>query len=89
MLFLSSQEKAQWPELARHIAKNRLASNDFHGEVRANLLPIFRFYVGSLLTASGEDKLGKSWISSGTLIEEQGQFFNAYLTGFLERHQDR
>jgi len=89
MLFLSSLEKAQWLEFGRDIAKRGLASADFRGEVRANLLPAFRFYIGALLLASGQDKLGKTWITSGTLIEEDGLFFNAFLTGFLERHQDR
>jgi hypothetical protein len=89
MLFLSSLEKAQWAELGRDIAKRELASADFRGDVRANLLPAFHFYVGALLTASGQDKLGRNWIISGTLMEEDGLFFNAYLNGFLERHQDR
>ncbi|MDP2990532.1 MAG: hypothetical protein Q8O57_08215, partial [Kiritimatiellota bacterium] len=101
MLFLSSREKTQWAELGRDIAKYHLAPADFRGgdghdggnghggDVRANLLPMFRFYIGALLAATGQDKLGKAWITSGTLIEEDGLFFNAYLTGFLQRHHDR
>ena len=89
MLFLSSLEKAQWPEFGRDIAKHGLASADFRGDVRANLLPAFRFYIGALLIATGQDELGRTWITSGALIEEDGLFLNAYLTGFLQRHQDR
>ena len=88
MLFLSTLEKAQWTEFGRDIAKRGLASADFRGDVRANLLPAFRFYIGALLTATGQDKLGRTWIASGTLSEEDGLFFNAYLTGFLQRHQN-
>ncbi|MBU0716581.1 MAG: methyltransferase [Verrucomicrobia bacterium] len=95
MLFLSNQEKTLWAELSRDIMTRHLAPADFRGgdghcgDVRANLLPIFRFYIGALLAATGQDKLGKAWITSGTLIEEDGLFFNAYLTGFLQRHHDR
>ncbi|MDD5678433.1 MAG: methyltransferase domain-containing protein [Kiritimatiellae bacterium] len=89
MLFLSNREKTQWVEFGRDIAAHRLASTDFQGDVRTNLLPMFQFYVGSLLTASGQDKLGKAWIANGTLIEADGLFFNAYLNGFLQRHHDR
>ena len=89
MLFLSSLEKAQWPEFGRDIAKRGLACADFGGDVRANLLPMFRFYIGALLTATGQDKLGRAWITSGALIEENGVFFSAHLNGFLQRHQDR
>jgi len=89
MLFLSSQEKAQWGEFGRDIARRGLASADFRGDVRANLRPMFQFYIGALLAATGQDKLGKAWISGGTLIEADGLFLNAYLTGFLQRHHDR
>lgn len=89
MLFLSRREKKQWAELSRDVMTRHLAPADFRGDVRANLLPMFRFYIGALLTATGQDKLGKAWITSGTLIEEDGLFFNTYLTGFLQRHHDR
>lgn len=98
MLFLSSLEKKQWAEFGREIATRHLAPADFHGgnghdgvngAVRANLLPMFRFYIGTLLIATGQDQLGNAWITSGTLIEEDGLFLNAYLTGFLKRHQGR
>ena len=59
MLFLSSLEKAQWSEYARDIARRDLASDDFRGDIRANLLPAFRFYVGAMLTSTGQHKLGK------------------------------
>jgi len=87
VLFLSSLEKAQWSEFGRDIVEHRLASADFHGDVRANLLPMFRFYVGVMLITAGQDSLGKTWITSGALIEEDGLFFNAYLAAFLQRHQ--
>lgn len=89
MLFLSSLEKAQWSEYVRDIARRDLASDDFRGDIRANLLPAFRFYVGAMLTSTGQHKLGKQWITSGALIEDMGQFFNAFLSAFLERHEGR
>lgn len=89
MLFLSSREKTQWGEFGRAIAKRRLTRANFRGDVRANLMPMFHFYIGALLTATGQNELGKAWITGGTLIEEDGLFSNAYLTGFLQRHHDR
>lgn len=89
MLFLSNREKKQWSEFGGDIVKRRLARADFHGYVRANLLPMFHFYIGALLTADGQNELGKTWFAGGALIEEDGLFSNAYLTGFLQRHHDR
>lgn len=60
MLFLSKREKTQWAEFSRDIITRRLAPADFRGgdghggDVRANLLPMFHFYIGALLSAKGE-----------------------------------
>lgn len=89
MLFLSGTEKAQWSEYAHDIAERGLTTADFRGHIRADLLPMFSFFVGAMLTSTGQDKLGKAWIANGALIEQEGQFLNAFLTAFLQRHNGR
>lgn len=89
MLFLSPTEKTYWAELGREALDRSAKPGALGTDVRANLRPIFHFYIGTLLTAKGLNDIGREWINTGTMIEEDGLFSNAFLTGFLKRQQGR
>ncbi len=50
---------------------------------------MFHYYVGTTLAAKGHGDIALQWLKTGALIEEGGQFSNAFLVSFLERHNGR
>ncbi|HRU06893.1 MAG TPA: class I SAM-dependent methyltransferase, partial [Candidatus Brocadiia bacterium] len=89
MLLLSKDERALWRRLGQEAMEKNAGPDGAESGVRANLLPMFRFYVGTLMTAQGRQTMGKEWLKAGTLGEEDGLFSNAFLTGFLGRHNGK
>ena len=89
MLFLSSSEKEQWALWRAEIGSKKLMPETFSYGGRSNLRSVFDFYVGTVLLAEGRSDAGWKWIKHGTFIEEDGLFLNAFLAGFLERHEGK
>jgi len=89
MLFLSETEKANWSRLGRDLLANESSPIDVSGDVRANLIPPFHFFMGTLLTANGHAEPGTGWFREGLMREEEGLFSNTFLSSFLERHDGR
>lgn len=87
MLFLSETEKSKWKEMVEEIMAGGKGPDKFNGDVCSNLLPMFHYYIGTLLTAKKYNALGIEWLRTGTMLEEEGLLLNAFLIGFLERHQ--
>jgi SAM-dependent methyltransferase len=86
MLFLSDQEKTEWKEMLEEILSGSKNIEKFTGKIRKNLLPVFQYYTGSTLIAKGHKEEGMKWLRAGTMYEEEGIFSNAFLLGFLSRH---
>ncbi len=89
MFFLSSAENKNWQALGESVLKNNDAPVDVKDGIRPNLLPAFRFYVGTLLAAAGKGEHAVDWIEAGVLEEAFGLFSNAFLAGFLNRHEGK
>ncbi len=89
MLFLSEQEKTNWSKLGRDLLARKSKPVDVSGDVRANLVPVFHFFMGTLLTANGHGECGREWFREGLLREDEGLFSNTFLSSFLERHGGR
>ena len=85
MLFLSEAEKVNWTSLGDEILRSDHKPQDFEREVRKNLLPVFYSYIGTRLAASGRDRAALDYFKTGAWHEEEGFFFNVFLTSFLER----
>ncbi|MEQ8223487.1 MAG: class I SAM-dependent methyltransferase, partial [Candidatus Eremiobacterota bacterium] len=86
MLFLSNQEKIEWKEILETILTDPAKSETFNREIRTNLLPVFQYYIGTTLIAKGHKEEGMKCLRAGTMDEEEGLFTNAFLLGFLSRH---
>lgn len=89
MLFLSIEEKQLWEELANEVVEKDAPPAILDGQMRQCLIPAFHCYMGTRLTREGKPETGRDWLSSGALEEGEGQFFNAYLSGFLGRSGGR
>lgn len=86
MLFLSNQERTEWKEMLDDIITYGTEPDKFRKEIRKNLLPVFQYYTGTTLIANGHKEEGIKWLRTGTMDEEEGLFSNAFLLGFLSRH---
>lgn len=86
MLFLSNSEKIEWKEMKDEILYNGKGPEVFEKKIRKNLLPVFQYYTGTTLIAKGYKDEGMKWLRAGTMHEEEGLFSNAFLLGFLSRH---
>ena len=89
MLMMPPAEGALWRESADEIVAKDTTPDAFDGPVRADLLPAFRCYAGVRLVRAGRGREGRAWFTAGVLEEEHGQFFNAFVSGFLGRHAGR
>lgn len=89
MLFLSRAEAGRWAEMGAEVLARRLRPGDFAPDVRANLVPVFHYFVGTRLIAGGHAEQGNAWLAAGALCEAEGQFSNGFLVGFLGRHGGR
>ncbi|MFH0880151.1 MAG: class I SAM-dependent methyltransferase [Lentisphaerota bacterium] len=89
MLFLSSGEQAQWRKLGVAAGEGRLRLHDADGEIRKNLLPVFRFYIGALKASHGDIPAAREWFNLGALEEDREMMSNAFIAGFLERQNGR
>lgn len=89
MLFLSAKEIENWRRLGEDILHNRSLPSNFMDSIRPNLQPVFHFYMGTLLAATGAGDKAREWVESGVMAETAGLFSNAYLAGFLQRHDGK
>jgi SAM-dependent methyltransferase len=90
MLFLSDHEKQEWVQFAREICtETSKKPAAYEGLVRSNLLSAFDYYIGTLLSARGQEKRATEWLEAGTMCEEEGLFSSAFLLGFLNRHDGK
>lgn len=86
MLFLSPQEKKQWAALGAEVLAGRDRDpHAFDGEIRANLIPMFDYFIGALLAARGREAQAVAWLREGARREDHNLLSNAYLVSFLER----
>lgn len=86
MLFLSTQEVAEWKKLAAGVVAGQSSVAACRRRVRGNLASAFHFYCGNLLFAAGQAEKGLKVFSDGALIEDDGLFSNAFIASFLQRH---
>jgi len=90
MLFLSPQESATWSRFADEILKRGTTSgtvpDSISNQVRPNLLPVFCYYIGTLMMARGHTDSGFNWLSEAARYEGDDPFSAAQLLDFLERH---
>lgn len=89
MLFLTGRESGAWKQWGREALEGGLEPGEVPDGVRASLRPVFCFFAGTMLTARGQGDAGKRWLLAGTREESAGLMTNAFLTAFLERHDDR
>ncbi|MDO9538533.1 MAG: class I SAM-dependent methyltransferase [Methanocalculus sp.] len=89
MLFLSSQEKADWPHLAEEVLQGDAAPGQYDNEIRSNLLPVFHYYIGTMLAADGQRERGIDWLRAAAHYEGSRPFSASHLLGFLERNGGR
>ncbi len=89
MLFLSQHEIDQWKKWGEEILATKSSPDNFNYDMRPNLIPVFHFFAGTLLSSKGDEDIGADWIRAGALFEEDGLFLNAFLSSFLERHENK
>ena len=70
MLFLSSQESAEWSGHAEEVLRSGTAPGTYDGDIRPNLLSAFDYYIGTVLAARGRAAEGIEWLSAAALGEE-------------------
>jgi ubiquinone/menaquinone biosynthesis C-methylase UbiE len=89
MLFLSQKESLNWQQMASGIEKSggRLISVD--GMVRPGLVPVFHFYIATLLLSKGMNDPGGEWVTAGLAGEQGGLFANAFLSSYLGRNKGK
>jgi len=88
MLFLSENEKSEWKEMAEEILGDKKDPDSFNEKIRSNLIPMFQYFIGTMMIEKGYREEGMKWLRTGTLSEEEGLFSNAFLIGFLSRHSE-
>ena len=93
MLFLSPQESALWSHLADQILDHGSTPGSvpesLADQIRPNLLPVFCYYIGTLLMAQGSVDSGFGRLSEAAQLEGDEPFSATQLIGFLERHDRR
>jgi len=91
MLFLSPRESIVWSSLADQILDHGTSPDSvpeiLSGQIRPNLLPVFCYYIGTLLMAQGSADSGFGWLYEAARFEGDEPFPAAQLVGFLERHE--
>lgn len=90
MLFLSPSESIVWSSLADQILDHGTSPDSvpeiLSGQIRQNLLPVFCYYIGTILMAQGYEKSGFGWLLEAARFEGDEPFSAAQLLDFLERH---
>ncbi|MCQ1539456.1 class I SAM-dependent methyltransferase [Methanocalculus taiwanensis] len=93
MLFLSPQESAVWSRLADGILNDGgtpgSVTESLADQIRPNLLPVFCYFIGTLLMAEGSEEAGFRWLLEAARLEGDEPFSATQLVGFLERHDRR
>jgi len=89
MLYLTPTESKQWQDLVNETLENPVAPGDIESRVRPNLMTAFQCYIGTVLVEKGLTEVGVDWLRAGAIDEEKGLFFNRFLLGFLERHDNQ
>ncbi len=89
MLFLSPQEKHQWTISAQKAINEHMAPRDSDLDIRTNLRPAFRFYVGALLAAGSSEERAMEWFVTGAQEENTSLLLNAFAVSFLKRQRGR
>lgn len=82
-------EGENWRRLGEKALRDGSAPNDFNDAIRADLLPVFRYYAGARMAAAGQAEKAMEWIGAGVLEEKAGLLSNAFLSGFLKRHDGK
>ncbi len=89
MHLLTPHESAEWSGLTAEIAGRSLEPGAITPPLRANMIPLFHYHVGAVLSSGGRLELGREWFRSGVFIEGDGLFSNAFFSSFLDRHDGR
>lgn len=89
MLFLSKNESRKWRQSAGEILDGNLKPSDAKSDIRHGMMPVFCYYAGMQLAAGGKGQLAKEWFRKGALSEESLMLSNAYIMGFLDRHDNK
>lgn len=89
MLFLNAQEKKEWQTLADEALARKSGPEQLTANIRSNFRPMFDYYLGSFLAAKGQTELGRQWLATGALAEEETLMSNSYLFSFLERQDGK
>lgn len=86
MLFLSAQEKAEWSGHGEEVLRIGTPPGTYDTTIRPNLLPVFHYYVGTMLAAEGQKERGIDWLRVAARYEGNEPFSASHLLGFLERN---
>lgn len=90
MHFLSKAVSKDWGQLAEKIFAEGTGPEACRSFVQSNFFSMFCFYIGVLfIVEKGDVSKGRSWFLEGTLLEQDGLFMNAFVTSFLERHNNK
>ncbi len=89
MYFLAPEEVNQWKELGGAVAKGNLDIKFAAKGMKRNMIPVFYFHCGILLAAEGKNAEAERCFADGALLEQDGIFSNAFIAGFMERHQQK
>lgn len=89
MYFLSNEEKEHWVTLSKTLSRAKLIPSKYKSEIQSGHFGMFCFYMGTTLSAKGDLDAGLAWLKEGSFQEADGIFSNAYLTGFLTRHDNK
>ncbi|MCE1247569.1 MAG: class I SAM-dependent methyltransferase [Firmicutes bacterium] len=89
MYFLSSEEITKWQELGNKIVSEDMPPENFDAGIKPFLKPVFLCYAGVKLFMNNKSELGIKWLREGALDEQEGLFFNAFLSGFIERQNGK
>jgi len=89
MYFLSAEGTEHWIALSRTILQEKSLPDKWVSEIQSDHFGMFCFYMGTMLAAKGDVAAGLIWLKEGSFHEAEWLFSNAYLTGFLARHNNR
>jgi SAM-dependent methyltransferase len=88
VIFLSRPEIETWRQAGEEALANRVGPGRPTYTGRANLEPMFDYFIGTLLAAHGATAQGKEWLLAGAQ-HEAGMFSNTFVSAFLERTAGR
>ena len=89
MLYLGSDESRKWKTSADHILTTAADPYPLDDQMRPGLIPVFHYYIGTLLLAKGMNGLGQKWITAGLAGEQGGLFSNAFMSSYLGRNNGK